>query len=555
MPENVKSRQLCMRTFCVLVIVFLFNSAALSQSIGNDALSSLERMAILHKVIQAKRAERNALKVEIASAPGYSVAELNDQLTLLSEEVTELTRSFERMAIGPIDAELFESDDSRFNWRDEITLILQPMVENLKALTEKPRKMDQLRGVIERNELQLKGTQSAIASIKQKSSQVDSATADTLKSMLSKWERRRDRHRSNLEIATLQLNQLLHDDESVLQTARAALIKFVYGRGLTLVIAIIVGLLVWALMRALLWLFQLRPARAEQQQYRTRRRLAQYAYRALTLILILLAVVTVFYVRGDRLLLGVSILAMAAFALGLRHTIPRFLAETRLLLNIGATRENERIIYAGLPWRVVSLNMYSILRNPELTGVVRLPLSSLSNQVSRPAGKEPWFPTSKGDFILRNDAGVQEVMRQTAETVELKSRGGAITSVPSSVFYNWTFENLSRGGTFGIRSIFGVDYQLLDISLDEVPKKFARAVRSALSEAGFAEQTQAVTVDLASAGSSSLDYRVFVELHSDAADAYLKIERLMQQTCVDVCRKERWGIPFPHVTVQPYKAA
>jgi len=541
----------------ISVIMFCWLSAAIvfAQSGTSRYNTSLERLTALHEVILVKRAERNSLKVEIETAPGYSVAELNDQLNVLSDEILELTRAFERVATGPIDSELFESVDEKFNWRDEITLILQPMVENLKALTEKPRKIDQLRGVIERNEKQHQSALAAIASITEKVGRVDTHAAQSLSNLLGKWERRRDRHSSNLEIARLQLNALLHGDESFWETSKGVLKQFVYGRGLTLLIAVVVGMVVWCVMRALLWLIQLRSARVEQQQYRTRRRLAQYAYRALTLILILLAVVTVFYMRGDRLLLGISILAMAAFALGLRHTVPRFLAETRLLLNIGATRENERIIHEGLPWRVVSLNMFSILRNPELTGVVRLPLGALSDKVSRPVGKEPWFPTSKGDFILVSDGSVQEVIKQTAEIVELKNRGGSLTSVPANVFYNWTFENLTRGGSFGICSIFGVDYQHLNISLEKVPSRFKQAVEKAVASAGYAEQMHSVTVDLATAGSSSLDYRVFVVMHSDAAEDYLKIERLMQQTCVDVCRHEHWGIPFPHVTVQPYKAA
>ena len=35
-------------------------------------------------------------------------------------------------------------------------------------------------------------------------------------------------------------------------------------------------------------------------------------------------------------------------------------------------REAERVIYRGLPWRVESINMYTVLRNPELHGVLRI---------------------------------------------------------------------------------------------------------------------------------------------------------------------------------------
>lgn len=143
------------------------------------------------------------------------------------------------------------------------------------------------------------------------------------------------------------------------ETVREALREFFNGRGLTLLIATVVALFVLYLMRGVLFLVQHKTKHMDQQEYRTRSRLAQYAYRALTLLLILTAVISVFYVRGDLLLMGLSILAAAGIALGLRQAIPRFITEARLLLNLGSIREDERVLYNGLPWQVVSLNMYS----------------------------------------------------------------------------------------------------------------------------------------------------------------------------------------------------
>ena len=85
-------------------------------------------------------------------------------------------------------------------------------------------------------------------------------------------------------------------------------------------------------------------------------------------LLMLVAVFVVFYQRGDVLLLGLMILLFVGLALGARQVLPQYVNEAKLLLNIGPMREGERLVWHGLPWRVESINMYTVLRNPELHG-------------------------------------------------------------------------------------------------------------------------------------------------------------------------------------------
>jgi hypothetical protein len=42
--------------------------------------------------------------------------------------------------------------------------------------------------------------------------------------------------------------------------------------------------------------------------------------------------------------------------------LPSFIREVMLLLNIGAVREGERVVYNGIPWLVKTLNLYQYLR-------------------------------------------------------------------------------------------------------------------------------------------------------------------------------------------------
>ena len=86
--------------------------------------------------------------------------------------------------------------------------------------------------------------------------------------------------------------------------------------------------------------------------------------------------------------------------MALRQALPKYISEIRLLLDFGSVRIDERLIYQGLPMKVVSIKSFAILQNPELHGIVRIPLASLSSMVSRPAINEIWFPCQVDDVLL-----------------------------------------------------------------------------------------------------------------------------------------------------------
>jgi small-conductance mechanosensitive channel len=218
-------------------------------------------------------------------------------------------------------------------------------------------------------------------------------------------------------------------------------------------------------------------------------------------------------------------------------------------LNIGAMRETERILYRGLPWRVESINMYTTLKNPELDGEMRIPLAELHGISSRITGADSWFPTSTGDVVLMPNDAVLEVVRQNPDTVELRQRGGQMITIPCLKFYTQEMVNLTRGGSFGVSSTFGVGYEHQAISLTHIPQILASSVRNTLSQSGLESHIINVEVELKYANSSSLDYWIFVTCDSAAAHAYPDIRRFIQRACVDASTKESLIIPFPHISL------
>jgi hypothetical protein len=222
--------------------------------------------------------------------------------------------------------------------------------------------------------------------------------------------------------------------------------------------------------------------------------------------------------------------------------------EIRLLLNLGPVRQGERVMYNGLPLEVRTINMYSILRNPDLEGILRLPLAELGSLISRPSVKEePWYPCQPNEYLLLPDGTFGQVLRQTLETVTLKTVG-SIAHYASSDFLHCNARNLSRQG-YGFAVTFGIDYQHQVISLDKVPAILHEAVTVKLKQTGLGDDVENILVDFKEAGASSLDYLIVVNMSGNAAAAYFRIGRLIQQSCVAVCNREGWVIPFNQITV------
>jgi small-conductance mechanosensitive channel len=451
--------------------------------------------------------------------------------------------------IGGISLSAFSEQPVKdFDWQKELVAITRPILSSLNELTEKPRRIDELRSQIERYEDQLEVIDKALDSIDTFRQQTPpDIIADKFEVVAAAWRQRKVDTDNALEVARYQLASLQGEDISMLEAVKAGTYEFLLGRGLTLGIALGVAVLVWFVMRALLWLFRKRPSRETSKQKITRNRLVLYSYRGLTALFMLLAVMTVFYIRGDLLLLALSILGLAIFVLALRQTLPRYIAETQLLLDVGPVRTGERLIHNGLPMQVKSINMHSVLSNPELEGMIRLPLGALSAMASRPCNEESWFPTRVGEYVLLTDHRYGQVLRQTLETVQLKI-AGSLVQFPTVDFLQLSLRNLSREG-FGLAVTFGIDYQHQSICLDQAPPRFHEALRRTFAREALADEVNDILVEFKEAGVNSLDYLIYLTMKGSAAGSYYKIGRLIQQTCVEVCNREGWGIPFAQLTI------
>lgn len=512
--------------------------------------AAVDNMTTIQQSIEAKRNSIRELREQARAIEETTERqELEQQIERTRTEIGELQRSFEQIALGGINMSvLAEQPEQRINWRDEVEQISRPLLSTLKELTAKPRQIDSLQRDIERRENQLRVIDKALESVRSFSQQeLPPATAEPVQQLLGSWEQRRDDTQRALEISRFKLESIRTEGVSWWAATREALSGFFVGRGLTLFLVVVINIAILLLARGLRGLYLKLLSRKVHETGSSRAPLVLYSYRLATAILMVLATLMVFYVRGDLLLLTLAGIVLVGAALALRQTLPRYTAEIRLLLGVGPVRERERLVLDGVPFMVESLSVYSILRNPALEGLRRLPLHAMDAFASRPVGQEPWFPCQSGDYVLLPDGRVGKVLRQTIETVELSVLDSRV-QYRSGDFIGLNVRNLSREG-FGIAATFGIDYRHQAICLDTAPARFREAILEHFRRAGLGNDVREILVEFKAAGSSSLDYQIYLVLEGRAASAYFRAQRLVQQACVDTCNREGWGIPFTQITL------
>lgn len=514
------------------------------EEVSNETESLLHLEQLLESISEKKRLVKN-LKTKLSG--NKDDLQLKQELQDTLNDLDVLEESFEQLAVGGISIEVPTEETKNKDWREELALLVKPLLENLNKLTEKPRKQEYFRLEIDTQKEIIKSADDALNNLETLISNEESkAISKDLTKVKKKWLGVKEDAERKLQLSEFELENLNNDGTYSLRNFWNSLIKFSQERGLTLLIAFLVSMFVWGFSRVLQWLLEKNDK--HKHSLRTSYRIIRYSQRLITALLIILSIFVVFFVRGDFLLLALMFLVVFAGALGLKNILPQFFTESRLLLNIGSVRENELVMVNGIPWRVASINVFSKLINPELRGVLRLPLSELKDLVSRPITSEKWFSSSIGDWVLDGDR-LYEVIEQTPDAVELQSAQGTNKLVPTADYYASGFVNLTRSKRIRIVGRFGVDYGLQAISLTTVPEKLQSKVQFMLEAANLGTDDIDARVDFESAGASSLDYIVIVQLGSAASKHYYRIQRIIQQACVATCNEEGWSIPFPQLTV------
>jgi len=523
---------------------------------GNQEQETLELLLTLQDSLEQKRTQLQALRLELRVADTEEEkAALEKRIEGLQQELEDTIKDFNHLAAGEELEKFEQTQQEQFTLDQQLKVILEPLLRELSDLTRRPREIDTLRTRIEFAEERLPLVKTILARLEKLMRDTDDLELrQQLEEVRKRWAQTRNDLENELQLANYKLKQVLDERRSISGTIGKLLESFIKTRGVNLVIALVAFLVVYFALRwAKAVLFTLpRLKKLESKSFLLR--LFNLGFAFLAVALAGFAALGTLYAAGDWLLLVIFFVLFVSLAWSARAGLLQFWEEIKLILNIGGVREGERIIYRDIPWRVLRLNYYTRLENPELSGGgIRVRLKDLVEHVSRPfAPDEPWFPTRKGDWVLLEDGVYGKVAQQNPDMVRLWLYGNSFKTYSTSSYTSLNPKVISTG--FLIRSDFGVDYRHQDIATTEMPEAFEAAIRSRLEEAGRIDQLQGLTVDFLEAGASSLNLVVFASFSGDAADSYFTFGRLIQKACVETCTERGWTIPFPQLTVHTQSA-
>ncbi|MCP3874740.1 MAG: hypothetical protein GY699_16510 [Desulfobacteraceae bacterium] len=474
---------------------------------------------------------------------------LKAELAKLDKQLNEATADFERIATG-IDIGLFvEKKENHFNWQAELVSLLEPGIKEIKRLTVKARYKTKLKDELTYYESLVPISHAAAEHL----SILISKTSDkdlkkNLESLLPEWKSVEKQIRNKMEIASMQLAEMENEKKSFFEISQISIKSFIRTRGLFLFIALIACVFVVVLLR-----FSFRAVIKKIPGYTSKYRpfhirVFDLFSRIFVLFMTLFVLVLVFFVFEDWVLLSLTIIFFMGLGWAAKNMLPKFWQQSRLMLNIGAVREGERIIYKGVPWLVKNINVFTKLENPYMGITLRLPIEELFDRTSRSFHKsEPWFPCKRNDWVILSDETRGHVTSISHEMVELVQRGGAKKTYQTADFLALTPLNLSVN--FRLKIPFGISYNIQKESTGKVLSIMESYINERIDEEGYVKSLLNLRVEFQNAGSSSLDIIVIADFKGDMAPLYKRLSRAIQRWCVDACTLNQWEIPFPQLTI------
>ncbi|MDY0361429.1 MAG: hypothetical protein RBR08_08250 [Desulforegulaceae bacterium] len=513
----------------------------------NPSPEILESIASLRKTI-LERIEEKKNRIKNTNSAS-EISNLQEELQKLDKQLHETQKDFERIATG-IDTSLFyEKKEEKFDWKDEVAALVKPGINELKRLTEKSREKSKLKDEIEKFDQLIPHTETAVKNINNliKSSE-DQSLQNYLENLLNEWTGLQKQLENKRHVANLKLSQMESKKKSFVEAAQSNAKKFFKTKGLFILTAIIISILIVMLLRFLHDFIAKKIPGYNLDKKPFHVKAFELGYRVLSFLLTMISIILVFYIAQDWTLLSFAIIFLLGLAWGLKNTIPKMFKQSKLMLNIGQAREGERITYLGVPWIIQDINFHSTLENPDLGISLRVPIEILLDMISRPNNpEEPFFPCKKNDWIILSDGTWGKVAGLSHEMVKMIMKGGASKIYQTPDFLSLSPLNLSRN--FRIKETFGLSYDLQKDITKKIPDKITKYIMEELKKAKLDQYLINLKTEFLTAGASSLDLVVIADFKGEAADNYNKIKRHIQAWCVEASSENNWEIPFPQITV------
>ncbi len=525
-----------------------------SESVQPDADSTRERLVAALRAqleaIQIKQAEVDELETQLETETNeVSKSDVLKKLEKATAERNNLFAKFRENAAG-IDIGLFEEKpEEPFSWQQKLGELIEPFLAELQEATALSRKMAELRKESEEFSEQAAAAERAVKQIDALLEFADDpGLAEALREQRRTWVERQAFAGNQAESSLLQLENLESQRKGFLEGSTIYIRNFVQKRGMNLVIGVGAALTVFFAVRLLLYVA--RRIRRTENPRNFSSRVFVLTANLLSILGALAAMMAAFSVTGDVFLFSFVLLFLLGVAWGGLKVLPQFVESLKLILNIGMVKEGEKIVFDDVPWNMESLGFTCRMVNPLLDGAEQsLPVRHLVGHHSRPwCEGEKAFPCRRGDWVQLSDGRIGRTVAQNPGHVVLEEFGGARVTFSTPDFIALFPRNLSEGG-FRVETRFGIDYKHQEACTGPIPETIKGALRKGVETLVGSGAVRGVEVQFASAGASSLDYEVEVDLDGSAAPLYEKVQYGLQRILVDCCNENGWEIPFQQITL------
>ena len=512
---------------------------AKSESLTN-LIASMDYVSEAMVTAQAKLASPEGLGRE---------AVLKAEIDRLGRKLDKLRDNFDLLATGVSFKEGGGKLQSGFNWSQEMKVLLGPLIQELQDLTLRPREIEKLRSDIAFYDEHIRLADTALANlatliaVQNKSEKLNAR----LQKSANAWRSKNNEWMSLNSIAVMQL-EMKQGDASITKSLQDIPRIFFKSHGRNMVIAFIVFVFAsLAMFRLYGVIKKYSPIHSEKRSFYGR--LFDLSYVFIATLLALISTLSVLYLFSDWVLLSVVLIFILGVIWASKQAFPKMWVQVKLILNFGPVKEGEVVVYKGLSYKVISINLYTTLQNPLIQGgLIKVPISDIVDLRSRPVIKdEPWFPSAEGDWLLLSEEACGRIVTQTPESVKIKLIGGAEVFYPTEEYLRLSTLNLSSG--FRLWLNFGLDYRYQDEITSIIPEIFKAGIVEELARAGFERFTKGVVVHFKTAAQSSLDLEIAADFNEAAGEYYFVLDRTIQKACVDVCNQKGWIIPFMQMTV------
>ncbi len=524
-----------------------------------EALILRDRLESLTKYSKEVSDRQKILRDDKTLTP-ENQARLTDELKQIQTSLHSAETEFKRLATG-VPEITSTSGPEDVDLEKQFKQVVRPALDFMNDLMKQPREIDELRRSIGTRDSQIPHLQRALEGLKKNTTTVEAArktnkddkSYDKLHQDLQDLKKDTESRLNLVTSERSQLQQRLTDtlthQKSFGQYAASLWSGYVLKRLLNLVLAVLAFLGVLFLLR---WIHRTVGRRGLRKRLGVPiflGRSIDVIYYLLSALAALGAAFVILWASGDWLLLTLAMLIVAGLALLSRNSLPRLYDQVRIMLNLGAIREGERVLWNNLPWLVRRLHIMCELHNPALTGgTIRLPLRKVDTLISRPYhSKERWFPVNEGEWVELNDGTVGKVVLQTPESVQIVSVGGCFRTYTVLDFLNRSPRNLSHN--FRLQTRIGLDYRHAHIAQNDIPAILKSALEQALTKQLGADALINLRVELVEAGGSALQFAVIADLAGSAAPSYTNIPGLLQRTCVQTCLEQEWILPYRQVVI------